>query len=237
MKSFFRLAVPAMLVLLLLPPAASAQNAEDIVRRADAPFAGNRIYSKTEITVYRSGKPGPTMELETFTMDKQGIDCSLTIYLQPARMKGTAYLAVGNDLWVRFSSTGRIRKLSSSAKKNSAGGTDFSYIDMGEGSNGIAEKYEVRLEDKGIPVEGRRCYRIVYTPKVEKDVPYEKLITYIDQENLRYLRIDYFEKGAVIKSLHFSDYRPVGSTFYPFKLIMQSHTRASRTALIALPGL
>ena len=43
-----------------------------------------------------------------------------------------------------------------------------------------------------------------------------------DRENLRYLKIDYFDEGAAIKSLHYADYRAVGNSFYPFQMIMES---------------
>ncbi len=212
---------------------AGAQDALAIVKKADEAFTANRVYSVSEMTVYRSGKARPTMVMETYTMEKNGRDHSLSVYKEPARMRGTAYLMIGDDLWVKFSSTGRTRKLSSSAKKSSAGGTDFSYYDMGESSQGISVKYEVTMEDSNAIVDGEKCYKIGFSPKPGLEAPYEKLVAYIDKENYRYLRIDYFEAGANIKSLTMSDYRDVDGKDYAYKMIMESHTRPSRTEMVS----
>jgi hypothetical protein len=227
-------ALPKLLILIATigPAAAVAQDAEQIVRRAEQSFVGNKIYSVSTMTVYRSGSARPAMEAESYTMSRDGSDYSLTIYLGPARMKGTAYLMIDNDLWVRFSSTGRVRKLSSSAKKNSAGGTDFSYSDMGESGQGIARKYRATLEKEAVNVQGEACYQIGFTPKPGQEDTYEKLVAFIGRESFRYLRIDYLQSGAVIKSLTLSDYRGVGGRDYPFQLVMESRTRPTRTEVL-----
>jgi len=228
-------ALPFLLITisLLYGAAADAQDAGQIVRQAEKPFIGNKIYSVSEMTVYRSGSARPTQVVEGYTMDEGGRSYSLTLYLEPARMKGSAYLIIDNDLWVRFASTGRIRKLSSSAKKNSAGGTDFSYSDMGDSGQGIAKKYQATLENRNVVVAERRCFQIALIPRTgQEEDTYEKLVAYIDQENYRYLKIDYIQSGAVIKTLTFSDYRNADGRDYPFQMIMESHTQPSRTEVV-----
>lgn len=220
------------LIVICLTHMAQAEDALEIVRKADSPFIANKIYSISEMTVYRSGRARPTMEIESFTMDKNDKDYSLNIYKKPAKMKGTAYLMIGDDLWVKFASTGRIRKLSSSAKKNSAGGTDFSYSDMGESSKGISAKYDVAMENRNAWYNGEKCYEISFSPKPGAEGTYEKLVAYISQKNYHYLKIDYFEDGANIKTLTFSDYREVEGKDYPFQYVMESHTKPSRTEVV-----
>jgi hypothetical protein len=210
----------------------TADSAREIVDRADKPFRGTRIYSLSEMTVYRSGEARPTLEIEGYSMREDGEELSLSLYLGPARMKGTAYLMIENDLWVRFSSTGRIRKLSSSAKKNSAGGTDFSYYDMADSGQGFAEDYAMQLDGQDENVQGQRCYRVTLVPKPDSDIPYEKVVCYITREDYKYLELEYYEDGAHIKTLRFSDYRKVGSRSYPFRYEMESHTKPSRTEVV-----
>jgi hypothetical protein len=226
--------VLAALLLAALIPAgpAAAEEAAEIVVRADAPFLGSRIYAISTMTITRAGKARPAMELESYSMTAEGRDLSLTVYRAPAKMKGTAYLMIDDDLWVRFASTGRTRKLSSSARKNAAGGSDFSYYDMGDSGHGMAEDYEARLEDDRADVNGIRCYRIVLIPKAGKEIPYEKLTAYISRENHRYLRIDYTQDGAEIKSLVFSDYRRVDGRDYPFRYVMESRVKPSSTEVV-----
>lgn len=205
----------------------AAQTAQEIVDRADKTFQGDRVYSTSRMTVYKSGEAQPVQEIESFSMEKSGKTYSLSIYIAPRRMKGTANLMIEDDLWVRFGSTGRIRKLSSSAKKNSAGGSDFSYADMGDGGQGLSEKYTPRLTGEGT-VEGENCFKIELIAD-DSDAPYEKMVVYITKETYRYIKIEYFENNANIKSMTFYNYRTVNGTDYPFRYIMESHTKPSVT--------
>ena len=208
----------------------AAETAEEIVDKADAAFQGDRVYSTSRMTVYKSGEAQPVQEMESYTMEKGGKTYSLSIYTAPRRMKGTANLMIEDDLWVRFGSTGRTRKLSSSAKKNSAGGTDFSYADMGDGGQGLSDKFTPRLAGEET-IEGERCYKIELIADAS-DAPYEKMVVYITKETYRYMKIEYFENNANIKSMTFYDYKTVNGTDYPFRYIMENHTKPSRTEVV-----
>ena len=205
----------------------TAQTAQKIVDKADSAFKGNRVYSTSTMTVFKSGEAQPVQKMESYTMEKDGKSYSLSIYTAPRRMKGTANLMIENDLWVRFGSTGRTRKLSSSAKKNSAGGSDFSYADMGEGGQGLSEKYKPLLDGEET-VEGELCYKITLNAN-GSDAPYEKMVVYITKDTYRYIKIDYFESNANIKTMTFYDYKTVKGKDYPFRYIMENHTKPSRT--------
>ncbi len=205
----------------------AAQTAQEIVDKADTAFQGNRVYSTSTMTVFKSGKTQPVQKMESYTMEKDGKSYSLSIYTAPRRMKGTANLMIEDDLWVRFGSTGRTRKLSSSAKKNSAGGTDFSYADMGDSGQGLSGKFTPKIMGEET-VEGERCYKIELLAN-GPDAPYEKMIVYITKDTYRYIKIDYFENNANIKTLTFYDYKTVNGTDYPFRYIMENHTKPSRT--------
>ena len=208
----------------------SAQSAEEIVNRADRALQGPRIYSVSSLTIHRGGEAQPTQVMEGFGMEINGTYHSLTLYREPARMRGTAYLMAGDDLWVRFSSTGRVRKLSSSARKNSAGGSDLSYADMGEGNQGIGSKYHAVLKGTN-NLEGQECFVVELTPRQGSSAPYEKVIVSIGVDDYRYRQIEYFEAGARIKTMTLGDYRTLGDTAYPFRMEMESHTRDSRTVI------
>ena len=210
--------------------AAGAQSAEELLRRADDIFDIDSMYQKSTMTVVRNGRTQPVQTMESFFLDTGAQTKGLTIFLEPARVKGTAYLTIGDDLWVRFGSTGRTRKLSSSAKKNSAAGSDFSYIDMGEGNEGYTDKYEAVL-DGSLSIDGADCYRILLTPgRGEKDV-YEKVIAYIRKDNFRYVRMELWEDGAHIKTMSLEDYREQDGLVYPYTIRMTSRTRDSETVI------
>lgn len=208
----------------------AAQSAEDIVKKADQSFEGDRIYSTSTMTIYKSGEAQPVQEIESYTMEKGGKSYSLSIYTAPRRMKGTANLMIEDDLWVRFGSTGRTRKLSSSAKKNSAGGSDFSYADMGEGDQGLSKKYSAKMLGEDT-VEKQDCYKIELDASMDT-APYEKMVVYISKDSYHYIKIDYFEDNANIKSITFYDYKTVNGTDYPFRYRMESHTKPSVSEVV-----
>jgi hypothetical protein len=228
MKTF----IAALILSLIIPRLLTAEDAEVIVRRADDLMTSSKTYSESEMTVVRSGHARPTMLVKTYDMRKGDQSYSLLVYEGPAKMRGTAYLTIGNDLWVRFGSTGRIRKLSSSAKKTSAGGTDFSYSDMGESGQGVAAKYRAEMGNPNARFNGASCWEIHLFPLPNTEGIYEKLVAFVEKETHLYLRVDYFEAGAAIKSLLLEDYREIGQRFYPEKITMKSHVKPSQTEVI-----
>ncbi len=221
------------LILLLLTAMVTtfALDADDILTKADAAFKLKNMYSETEIQIVKNGKEQPKQVVKGYSTNKDSINYSLSIYQSPKKMKGNANLMIGDDLWVKFASTGRVRKLSSSAKKNSSGGSDFSYADMGSGGEGMAADYTSKLlgEKK---IDKNLCYEVELIPTKNNDAGYDKLIVYIETESFRYILIDYFKDSANIKTLTLSDYRKVQDIDFPFKLTMKNHSKDSITNMI-----
>jgi len=213
-------------LLLLSAAVLWAQNAAEIVEKADTIFTLDRMYSKSAMTITRNGKDQPVQIMESFFMKEGEVNKTMTLFLEPRRVAGTAYLSIGDDLWVRFASTGRIRKMSSSAKKNSAGGSDFSYSDMGEGNQGFGEKYSVSLEGTE-KVDGLECWKILMVPRPGSSDVYEKAVAYIAKEDFTYREIDLYEDGAHIKTMSFGDFRSLKGLPYPYTISMRSLTRNS----------
>ncbi|WP_028973688.1 outer membrane lipoprotein-sorting protein [Spirochaeta cellobiosiphila] len=207
-----------------------SQSAQVIVQKADDNIKGPQVWSLSTIQIVRNGNTLPLQRMEGYSMDINGQYHSLTVYLGPPRMKGTAYLMIEDNLWVRFSSTGRVRKLSSSAKKNSAGGSDFSYNDMGDDNAGISSKYRVRLAGEK-KINKQNCYLIEMFPKNEKSSSYDKILAYISEKDFHYIQLDYYEAGALIKTMTLNDYRSIDQKEYPYIITMESHVKNSITTI------
>ncbi len=218
------------MVVFLVPLALWAQSGDELLRSADDIFDIDQLYQKSTLTVTRNGRTQPVQTMESYYQEVSGESRSLAVFLAPARVKGTAYLTLDNDLWVRFGSTGRIRKLSSSAKKNSAAGSDFTYIDMGEGNDGYSAKY--MAESGGTEtIDGMTCRRLVLTPRPGAEDVYEKIVAFIHQDSLRYISLELWEDGAHIKTMDFEDYRTIDGLDYPYIIRMTSRTRDSETVI------
>ncbi len=222
-------ALTALMGLLILS-AAAAQDAREILDRADRSFELDRVYSESSLTVYKNGKPQSPQLMIGYTLDdSSGEARSLTVFREPARVAGTAYLMLGDDLWVRFASTGRVRKLSSSAKKNSAAGSDFSYADMGEGGDSFSKDYDALLEGSE-RIDGTDCYRLVLTP-ANRDAVYEKMVVWVSRDDSLYLKIEYYDKGAPVKQMTLEGYSEVGGVPYPGVITMTSLVKKSESVM------
>ncbi len=209
-----------------------AQDADALLAEADRVFRIDRVHARSTLYVTRSGREQAPQVMEGFEFEaRDGTARALSVFNSPPRVAGTAYLTVGDDLWVRFASTGRVRKLSSSAKKNSAAGSDFSYADMGEGSRSFSDRYEAS-HDGTERIDGAECHRLILTPRRGERDAYEQLTVWITEAERRYRRIEYFENGAAIKVMELEDHRPVGDIEYPFRITMRSLARDSVSTIV-----
>ena len=210
---------------------ASAQNASAILADADRIFELDRVYSRSTMQITRSGRDQALQVMDEFSLESSdGTARALTVFVDPPRVAGTAYLMIGDDLWVRFASTGRVRKMSSSAKKNSAAGSDFSYADMGEGGSSFSAMYSARY-DGTERINGEGCHRLILTPRPGEPDTYEQMTVWVTEETHDYRRIRYVDDGAPTKEMDLGDFRPVGGVDYPFRITMRNLTRDSVTVV------
>jgi outer membrane lipoprotein-sorting protein len=210
-----------------------AQTADQILARADAIFTLNRVWSRSVMTVTRNGRERTPQEMESYSLSTGGRSLSLTVLTAPRRLRGTAYLMADDELWVRFGSTGRVRKLSSSASSRAAADSDFSYNDMGDGSSSFTADYAATL-DGTERISAVDCWRLVLTPLSGSEAEYERLVVFVSRNDYRYLRVEYFADGVNIKTMDLADFRPVGGVDYPFRITMTSHERDSATVIETL---
>ena len=222
----------ALMCIFVLPVFSESPDAADIIRKAESVFTDAPTYSLCRMTVYRGGVAGQPQSFETWTMTDNGIVLTLSVYTAPPRMKGTAYLSTNEGIWMRFGSTGRVRKLSSESAKSLGGGSDFSLDDPGM-SGGFATRYTPALE--GIEsVEGIESFRIILTPGEGADAAYSVCIAWVAVETFRYIRVDFYQDEACIKRMICSDYHDTQVGLYPFRIEMQSLTRGTRTEIETL---
>jgi outer membrane lipoprotein-sorting protein len=207
------------------------QTANEIIDQADSMFRLEQVYSRSSLEVIRNGRAQATQTMEMYELESDdGTTRALTVFSAPPRVAGTAYLTIGNDLWVRFASTGRVRKMSSSAKSNSAAGSDFSYSDMGDGSQSFTDQYIPRLLGPEV-LTNKNAWKLELTPKAGEDTSYEKLIVWVSQNDFLYLQIEYYQDNSPIKIMTLSDFQEVSGVQYPFTIEMRSLVNDSRSII------
>ena len=73
------------------------------------------------------------------------------------------------------------------------------------------------------------CTEVELVPKDDETISYDRILAYIANDSPRYIRIDYYRDGAILKHLIFDEYKRIGSRFYPFAYTMYSDVQNSRT--------
>lgn len=161
-------------------------------------------------------------------------DKTLLKFHSPADVAGTALLSTqepGADAgqWLYLPALKRVKRLVTSDNTGYFVGTDFTYQDL-QIENTREYTYE-RIADED--VDGRRCYKIVATPKnksISEKTGYSKRIFWIDVQDVVVLRLQYFNlSGTHVKTFSASDVQKFGPKKKPMQIIMDNLERNHKT--------
>jgi hypothetical protein len=152
-------------------------------------------------------------------------DKSLTYFLSPADVEGTALLTFtklrteDDDQWLYLPALKRVRRIASANKSSSFAGSEFFYEDFLAQE---VEKFTYRfLREEPCPTaesESLTCFVTERAP-VYRNSGYSKQISWVDTAEYRTWKLDFFNRrGEQSKMLTFSDYRQYGDRFW------RSHT-------------
>lgn len=171
-----------------------AQDAREIVKRAEDKVRGNTSVAELTITIVR---PTWSREMEMKAWSK-GKDLSLILITAPAKDQGNTFLKRNKEVWNWLPSIERTIKLPPSMMSQSWMGTDFTNDDLVRESS-AADDYEHALEGEDV-VMGRTCYRIALIPRPESAVVWGKVVTWIDREEFMQLRTEFYDEDNVLVS-------------------------------------
>ena len=187
-----------------------AQNADEIVRRADRHLRGSTSISEITMKIVR---PDWSREMTMKAWEK-GRELSLVVVHAPARDRGMAFLKRGTEVWNWIPSIEKVIKIPPSMMMQSWLGSDFTNDDLVRESS-IVHDYTHRIVGDST-LDGRACYKIELMPKPEASVVWGKQLVWITKENDLQMKIDFFdEDGNRIHVLRFSQIREMGGRLIP----------------------
>ena len=160
-------------------------------------------------------------------------DKSMTIFDQPADVKGTASLTFSHateadEQWLFLPALKRVKRISSKNKSGPFMGSEFAFEDI---SSQEVEKYDYTyLGDETI--DGITVHKIESIPTY-KHSGYTRLINYIDADRLVPVKTEFFDrKNAPLKTLTVSDYEQhLGKYWRAGKMEMENLQTGKRTIL------
>jgi outer membrane lipoprotein-sorting protein len=219
------------LMLLVVTSAPGAEDATEIVKRANDVLNQEAAFARMKMTIVTTS--GDTRELFFDSWMKDRGAKTLIRYTAPSRVRGQAMLLLNNatDIWSYFPRTKRVRKLASHAKKQKMQGSDFSYEDMGSGDSFVTD-FEHRLLGEE-SVDGHACYKIELRKKEGTDSSYSRILTWVEKERFVIWRLDYYDEDdpdVVAKRLTVSDVKVVDGVPTPMVMVMHNLLDGTETS-------
>jgi outer membrane lipoprotein-sorting protein len=229
----------ALLLLMTLPFGAQAQDAAqkglEIALAADAYDHGFTDFTANMVMTLKN-KSGATstrfIRIRTLEVEGDG-DKSLSIFDEPADVKGTAMLTYTHglkpdDQWLYLPALKRVKRISSRNKSGPFMGSTFAFEDLGSQE---VEKYSYNyLRDEACG--DWTCHVIERYPAYEHS-GYTRQVVWLDSEAYRVVRTEYYDrKKALLKTLTTADFEQyLGHYWRPGVMDMENHQTGKSTVL------
>lgn len=162
-------------------------------------------------------------------------DKSLTIFDSPKDIRGTALLTyshkkANDDQWLFLPALKRVKRISSANQSGSFMGSEFAFEDLGSRE---VEKFESKYL-KNETIQGQDCFVVELYPKDKKHSGYSRIVSWLDSQEYRIIKEDYFDKrGKLKKTLNITEYqRYLGNYWKPHRLQMVNHQNGKETDLL-----
>lgn len=203
------------LLLLLMGGWAMAQNATEIIKKAEDKLRGANSKGVMTMSIVR---PTWTRDISMKSWSR-GTDYSMIYITAPARDEGTVFLKKDKEIYNWVPSIERTVKLPPSMMMQSWMGSDFTNDDLVQESS-IVTDYTHKLDGEAT-IDGRPCWKIILTPKPDAAVVWGRIITYISKEEYLQLRTEFYdEEGELVNVMEGKDIRNLGGRILPAKLVM-----------------
>ncbi|HPA86686.1 MAG TPA: outer membrane lipoprotein-sorting protein [Bacteroidales bacterium] len=183
---------------LLFPSVAGAQgmSAEEIVRRADEKFRGEKSsYSVMSMQIVRP-EWKRTIGFKSWSL---GDDYAMALITSPAREAGQSFLKRENEMWSWNPSINRLIKLPPSMMSQGWMGSDYTNDDILRESSVVDDyNHEILGEET---VDGRSCYKIGMKAREDASIVWGRQVRWIDKKDFLVLKAElYDEDGYLVRT-------------------------------------
>lgn len=228
-----------LLTLLLLPMLAFAQTAQErgleIAEMADAADAGFGDSTSQLIMTLKNAHGDISvrkMRSKTLEVDNDG-DKGLTIFDEPADIKGTAFLSFTHifdvdDQWLYLPALKRVKRISSKNKSGPFMGSEFAFEDLA--SREVPKYTYLYLRDEA--VDNELAYVIEARPTF-KYSGYTRSTVWISKEKMQPIKVVYFDrKNSQLKTMRATRFKQyLGKFWRPSEMNMVNHQTKKETQL------
>lgn len=178
---------------LFLTFGAFAQDATEIIKRADEKWNGEKSSeSHMTMTIVRPTWER-TIEFKNWT---KGRDNALTLVVAPAKEKGQAFLKRGTEMWNWMPSISRMIKLPPSMMADGWMGSDYTNDDILKESSIVVDfKHSILGSEK---IDGKDCWKIELLPNDDAAVVWGKIVKWISKDGYLQMKSEYYDEDEYL---------------------------------------
>lgn len=188
-----------------------------------------------EMTLKNRAGDTSTRQIRNKTLEVEGDgDKTLSLFDQPADVKGTAMLTFSHglepdDQWLYLPALKRVKRIASRNKSGPFMGSEFAFEDLGSQE---VEKYTytyLREEPCG---ENWTCHVVERIPAYQYS-GYSKQIGWVDTQEYRLVKVEFYDrKEDKLKTLIHNGYQEyIGHYWRPDQMVMENHQTGKSTTL------
>jgi outer membrane lipoprotein-sorting protein len=172
---------------------ANAQNATEIIKKADEKWNGEKSSQGTmTMTIVR-----PTWERTIqFKIWTLGRDYSMTLITAPAKEKGQAFLKRETEMWNWIPNISRMIKLPPSMMSKGWMGSDYTNDDILKESSMVVDFNHKIVGSETI--DGWDCWKIEMLPKPESAVVWGKVIRWVSKDEYLIMKSEYYDEDEYL---------------------------------------
>jgi outer membrane lipoprotein-sorting protein len=154
----------------------------------------------------------------------KGNEKALIIIKDPAKDRGNKTLKIGNEMWNYLKNTETTMKIPSSMMLQSWYGSDLTNQDIVRESE-LSEDYKISImfEEK---IADEMCWKLELVPKPDLPVVWGKIYYWVRQNDFLPTLVQYYsEKGELIRSFKFRDFKMMDGRKIPTTWRIESNTK------------
>jgi len=231
------------LILLVFSAPLAAETAAEkglrIAKAADRRDSGWQDQTADLVMILRNRRGSESRrEIRTKTLEMQNDgDKSLSLFDEPADVKGTAMLTFSHglrpdDQWLYLPALKRVKRIASRNKSGPFMGSEFAYEDIGSQE---VEKYRYNYLREEACGPGWRCHVVECIPAYEYS-GYSRQVGWVDTKEYRPVTLEFYDrKGDHLKTLKWKGYKsyrlPASNYWRADEMFMQNHQTGKSTTL------
>ncbi len=171
----------------------NAQNATEIIKKADEKWNGEKSSQGTMTMTIVRPTWERTIQFKIWTLER---DYSMTLITSPAKEKGQAFLKRETEMWNWMPNISRMIKLPPSMMADGWMGSDYTNDDILKESSMVVDFTHKIIGSETI--DGWDCWKIEMLPKEDAAIVWGKIIRWVSKEEFLMMKSEYYDEDEFL---------------------------------------